>query len=64
MSLEQFIVSSSCMGALEMKGDESAFLCFELAAQWGQAVMGTDGKCSDKGVTRVCGRMVGANSGR
>lgn len=35
-------------GALEMKGDETAFLRFELAAQWGQAVMGADGKCSDK----------------
>lgn len=48
MSPEQFVVSSSCMGALEMKGDETAFLRFELAAQCGQVVMGADGKCSDK----------------
>lgn len=52
------------MGALALKGDETAFLCFELAAQWGQAMMGADGKCSDRSVTRVYGRMVGANSGR
>lgn len=43
------------MGALEMKVVETAFLFFELAVQWGQAVMGTEdvgvnGECSEKRV--------------
>lgn len=46
------------------KADETGFLCCELPAQCGQEVMGMDdlgikGKCSNKRVTRVYGRVLG-----
>lgn len=51
-----------------MKTVETGFLCCELPAQCGQAVMGMDdlgikGKCSNKRVSRVYGRVLGGGTG-